>query len=73
MSDIRPVKIIRIGSSLALVLPVGVCRDLKINRGDFLNLRVADGNTIFISKIKVVNAEDTGELKDNSLPTIKNG
>ena len=44
-------KIIRHGNCLAVVVPKPVCRDLFINRGDFVVVVLASEDRIVIQKI----------------------
>lgn len=73
MDNLRVVKVIRVGTSLAVVLPANLCRELNIARGSRFVIQVADEATLLLIKAKVVNAEDTGLQNDPALPTIKNG
>ena len=49
-----PSKIIKVGNSLAIVIPAQICRDLEIRRGDFLEITVGSRYEIILQKIKVV-------------------
>lgn len=51
MENGRIGKVIRVGSSLALVIPVQILRGLKIARGDKVVFGVYDENTIAIRRI----------------------
>ena len=73
MSTNRVAKIIRVGTSLAIVLPAGLCRELGILRGSLFEIMVNDANRIMLTKIRVVSEEDFGEPSDLSVPIIKNG
>ena len=65
-----PVRVIKVGDSLALIIPAPVCRDLKIRRGDFFDLLIGDSETIVARRLKVV-AEDKFEgARDSDLPII---
>ena len=67
----QPVKIIRIGKSLGLIIPVSVCRELSIHRGDYFDLVIGDKNTMVAQRIKIVAQGEFGEGRDSSLPVIK--
>lgn len=73
MSNNRIAKIIRVGTSLAIVLPAGLCRELNIIRGTLFGIIVNTPDILSLHKVKVVDENNTGELKDNSVPMIKNG
>lgn len=69
MADVRPIKIIKVGSSLAIILPAPICRDLGINRGDYFDLAIGGPDIVVIQKIditrqgefKVINEDDSVE------------
>ena len=44
-------KVIRHGNSLAVVIPVDLCRKLLINRGDFVAVVEGSNNTIYLAPI----------------------
>ena len=51
MNYIRTTKVTRVGTSLAIVIPVEILRALKIQRGDQLVFGVYDDDTLIIKKI----------------------
>ena len=51
MEYIRTSKITRLGTSLAIVIPVEILRALQMQRGDQLVFGVYDDDTIIIKKI----------------------
>lgn len=51
MQYIRTSKIMRVGTSLSIVIPVEILRALKMERGDQVVFGVYDDNTIIIKKI----------------------
>jgi len=51
MEYIRTSKITRVGTSLAIVIPVEILRALKLLRGDQVMFGVYDEDTIIIKKI----------------------
>lgn len=44
-------RVIKVGSSLGVVLPVAVCRTLGIARGDLVSFGVFEENTVVIRKV----------------------
>lgn len=44
-------KIIKVGDSLAVVVPADLRRTLEINKGDFVVLVLGSNDTLYISKI----------------------
>lgn len=51
MINFQITKIIRVGNSRAVVLPVNLLRELKIERGDQVVFAVAEGDVICMRKI----------------------
>lgn len=51
MEQLRVQKVIRVGSSNAVVLPAAICRAMKIERGDQVAFGVYEHNTIQIRKL----------------------
>lgn len=51
MNYIRTTKVTRVGTSLAIVIPVDILRALKIQRGDQLVFGVYDDDTLIIKKL----------------------
>lgn len=60
-------KIIRHGNSLAVVVPVDLCRKLLINRGDFVAIVLEDGNGIVLRPI----SNETAKILDEKDVKIK--
>lgn len=67
----RPIKVLKVGSSLGIVLPVEICEELNIHRGEFFAVRVTDVQTIFLRRINSVEFGDIGPVRDKNLPVIK--
>lgn len=51
MIVLQTAKVIKNGTSLAIVIPVNILRELKINRGDTLAFAVAEGDIIMLRKV----------------------
>lgn len=66
-----PIKIIKVGTSLAFIIPVAVCDALGIVRGEYFELSVSDTNTMLARRCRVVGVDDVGESIDNNLPQIQ--
>lgn len=69
----RTAKCIRVGNSLAFILPAQLCRDLHITRDTFLSIQVASPDSLVLTRAKVVAADSSGEEKDPALLTIQHG
>ena len=50
----KPIKVIRVGINLAIILPAQVCRDLEIYRGQFLVMRIWSERVIVLEKLETV-------------------
>ena len=72
MINPRPVKIMRVGSSLCLVIRAGIARELGINRGDYFDLRIGDPDTMVARRLKVVDANNFEEARDKEIEILKN-
>ena len=70
---IRLTKIIKVGSSLAFVIPAYVCRELLLRRGDYLDLVISDQDTIIAKRLKVVGGDNFEERQSSALPKINYG
>ena len=64
-------RIIRVGHSLALIIPASVCRDLDIRRGEYFDLLISDRSKIVARRLKIIAFGEFGEERDSSLPVIK--
>lgn len=51
MDEVRIQRVIKVGTSLAVVLPVNVCRALCIQRGDRVAFGVFEDNTLVVRKL----------------------
>jgi antitoxin component of MazEF toxin-antitoxin module len=51
MINLQTTKIVRVGTSLAVVIPINILRDLGIERGDHVAFAVAEGDVICMRKI----------------------
>lgn len=51
MHNLRLQRVIKVGSSLAVTLPVEVCRALGIERGDAVTLGIFEENTVVIRRL----------------------
>ena len=71
IKQIRPRKVVVVGTALAITLPADVCRELSISRGDYFDLVIGDRDTIIAQRIKIVARGEFGEGRDLSLPVIK--
>jgi len=60
MQNLQITKVMRVGSSLAIVIPVNILRALKIERGDQMTFGVYADDVICIRKIS---AEQLRELR----------
>ena len=50
----KPIKVIRVGRNLAIILPAQVCRDLEIYRGQFLVMRIWSEKAIILQRLETV-------------------
>ena len=73
MKQARYSKVIKVGDSLAVVIPAGVARELKLIRGDYLDLAIVDYDTIIAKRLKVVEHGNFEERKDDTVPSVNNG
>jgi len=64
MENINTSKIIKVGNSLAVVIPVSILRGLKIERGDRVVFGVYNENTFAVRK---VSSEELRKLKPDAL------
>lgn len=67
----RFVKVIRVGTSLALCIPAQVCRDLVIRRGEYFDLLISDRDTMVARRIKIAPEGVFGEARDINIPIQK--
>jgi antitoxin component of MazEF toxin-antitoxin module len=51
MENVNLSKVIKVGDSLAVVIPVAILRGLKINRGDRVVFGVYDDNTFAVRRV----------------------
>ena len=51
MISLYTAKVIKNGTSLAVVIPVNILRELKIDRGDTIAFAIAEGDIIMMRKI----------------------
>ncbi len=65
MENIKLGKVIKVGDSLAITIPVSILRGLKINRGDSVVIGVYDENTFAVRRVPAQELRDLkpGELK----------
>lgn len=63
-------KIIKHGNSLALVIPVEVCRHYDFKRGDFCLVSVDGENDIVVQKFDPVRRPDLAELVETDLRVV---
>lgn len=63
-------KIVQHGNSLALIIPIQVCRHYDFKRGDFCVVSVDGENDIVIQKFDPVRRPDLAELVEKDLPTV---
>lgn len=63
-------KIVQHGNSLALIIPIEVCRHYDLTRGDFCAMSVNGENDIVIQKFDPVRRPDLAELVEQDLPTV---
>ena len=67
-----PIKIIRVGTGLGIIIPAIILRGLEIRRGDYFSMVIGDQRSIIMQRVKVVPEGELGEARDNSLPVVKN-
>lgn len=63
-------KIVRHGNSLALIIPIQVCRHYDLKRGDFCVVSVDGANDIVVQKFDPVRRPDLIDLVEKDLPTV---
>lgn len=51
METVRVQRVIRVGTSLAVVLPADICRSLKIEKGDSISFGVFESDTVVVRKL----------------------
>lgn len=51
MINVQITKVIRVGNSLSVVIPVNILRELGIKRGDQIVFAIAEGDVICMRKI----------------------
>lgn len=51
MLNVRLQTVIKVGTSLAVILPADVCRALGISRGDAVTLGIFEQNTIVVRRL----------------------
>lgn len=51
MPNVRLQRVIKVGTSLAVVLPIDACRALNIKRGDPVSFGIFEENTIVIRRL----------------------
>ena len=66
----NPCKIIKVGDSLALIIPAQVCRDLEIRRGDYFELTIRDRDLMVARRLKILTEENFGEARETNLPIV---
>lgn len=64
MENLQITRVMRVGSSLAIVIPVNILRALKIERGDQMTFGVYADDVICIRKIQ---QEDLLKLKPKNI------
>lgn len=64
MENLQITRVMRVGSSLAIVIPVNILRALKIERGDQMTFGVYADDVICIRKIQ---QEDLQKLKPKNI------
>lgn len=64
MENLQIVRIIKVGNSLAVVIPVNILRALKIQRGDAIAFGVYENDNILIRKIT---QNDLARLKPHEI------
>ena len=67
-----PIKVIQVGNSFALIIPVAVCRDLGIARGDFFNILVPDKNVIVFERAVIVREGEPTQPSGDKVPIVNN-
>lgn len=65
MINVQITKIVRVGTSLGVIVPINILRDLRIMRGDQVAFSVAAGDVICLRKIT-----DAEKLEIKPLPII---
>jgi len=65
MINLQITKIVRVGTSLCVVIPVNILRDLRLERGDQVAFAIAAGDVICLRKIT-----DAEKLEIKPLPII---
>lgn len=60
-------KIIKVGSSLAVVIPVDILNGMKIYRGDYVSFAVFADNQILLKKISAEKIQELKPQKKNDL------
>lgn len=63
-------KIVQHGNSLALIIPIEICRHYEMTRGDFCVVSVDAENDIVIRKFNPERRPDLAELVDKEVPVI---
>ena len=51
MIEVQMTKVIKNGNSLAVVVPINILRELKIQRGDTIAFAVAEGDIIMMRRV----------------------
>lgn len=66
MINVQITKIVKVGTSLGVIVPINILRDLQILRGDQVAFSIAAGDVICLRKIT-----DAEKLEIKPLPIIQ--
>lgn len=51
MENIQTARVVKVGTSLALILPVAICRSMQLGRGDRFVFGIYDDNIFYARRL----------------------